>query len=303
MIHQFGLYSVSVAVFILSAIAVLFPSCNPEAKFETKDVEIYMDLQTVSAGFVECSFSTNKDAYYLVACEPARKGIDPMSYQKQFMMMALDSANIEYIAWRDLLLKEGEFNVAPFASHALSYGKTDQYFTNLTPDTDYWIYAFVVNPETLKPAGKLYLMDIHTFKESIYDVHFEYRIRGIWDYIYPLNPDGQINNHFPYVASTIDSLTLVEDAHMGPVEYFETLFTLYSTYDIKDFIRYGVQVIKNDGLNSDEEFKPGHTYYTAIVSYDGFLGNNVIYKFTWTGEDFEAYFRDEDSIVDNGEDE
>jgi len=296
------LIRLAILVFIPCSL-FLTPSCNPEAKFETKDVEIYMELQTVSAGFVECTFSTSKDAYYLVACEPARQGIDPMSHQKQFMMMALDSANIEYIAWREWLLKDGEFNVAPFASHTLSYGTTDQYFTNLTPDTDYWIYAFVVNPETLKPAGKLYLMDVHTFEESVYDVHFEYRIRGIWDYIYPLDPDGQINNHFPYVASTVDSLTLVEEAHMGPVEYFETLFMLYSTYDLKDLIRYGVQVVKNDGINSAEEFKPGHTYYTAIVSYDGFLGNNVIYRFTWTGENFEAYFRDEDSIIADGENE
>jgi hypothetical protein len=61
--------------------------------------------------------------------------------------------------------------------------------------------------------------------------------------------------------------------------------------------------VLNDGISSEELFVEGKTYYTAIVGFDGFIGNNVIYKFTWTGEDFEAYFKDEDSIVDYGEDD
>ena len=31
----------------------------------------------------------------------------------------------------------------------------------------------------------------------------------------------------------------------------------------------------------------------ALVSME----NNVIYKFHWTGEDYEAYYRDEDSFI------
>ena len=81
------------------------------------------------------------------------------------------------------------------------------------------------------------------------------------------------------------------------------LYFLYSFLDLKSVIRYGTSVVYNDGINSDAEFEKGHTYYTAIVSYDGFMGNNVIYKFTWTGEDYEYYFKNEDSIVSDGEDD
>ena len=70
-----------------------------------------------------------------------------------------------------------------------------------------------------------------------------------------------------------------------------------------DMIRYGVNVDLHDGRLGDLFFKEGHTYYTAIVGLDGFIGNNVIYKFKWTDEDFEAYFKNEDSIVDYGEDD
>ena len=287
-------------------VGVLFSSCNPEAKWETKDVTIDITPYTVSAGYVECSFSTNKEAYYLVACKPAQTDYDPTDpkLQKQFMTLELDSAYTEYIQWRSWLLQGGEFTVAPFASHALQYGNIDHFFTNLTPNSDYWVYAFVVNPETLKPAGKLYLKKIRTTATSTVDVKFEYRVRGYWDYIYPINvKDGKINNHYPYLASTVDSLYLAEEAHMTPEEYFSNLFLAYSKYNFTEVVRFGVQVVYNDGLSSAELFQEGHTYYTAIVSFDGFMGRNVIYRFTWLGEEFEAYFRDEDSIVSSGEDE
>ncbi len=287
---------------VIGWLAFLTLACNPDASWTTKNVSIQISPYTVSAGYVECAFSPDKDAYYLVACEPARKGVNPMDNQKQFMTLALDSANTEYIQWRYDLLKEGEFHIAPFASHCLQYGKIDKFFTNLEPNTDYWIYAFVIDPDKIQPAGKLFLQTVTTKATSVVDVHFDYRVRGYWDYIYPLNPDGKINNHFPYLAATVDSLTLAELwDNMPPWSYFAQYFVTVSQADNKDDIRYGVQVTYNDGWSSHVAFEEGHTYYTAIVSYDGFIGNNVIYKFTWTGEDFEAYFKDEDSIVPDGE--
>ena len=283
-------------------LVIMLASCNPEARWTTKDVTIQIAPYTISAGYIECAFTPDDDAYYLVACEPAKEGVNPQDNPKQFMTLALDSANAEYIQWRYDLLQAGEFQIAPFASHCLQYGQIDKFFTNLEPNTKYWIYAFVVNPEKIQPAGKLFLQTVTTKSTSVVDVHFEYRVRGYWDYIYPLNPDGKINNHFPYLAATVDSLTLVESWEgMPPEIYFAQYFVNIAEADNKDDIRYGVQVVYNDGWSSHVAFEEGHTYYTAIVSYDGFIGNNVIYKFTWTGEDFEAYFKDEDSIVSNGE--
>lgn len=289
---------------VLAVVALCAASCNPDAKWTTKDVTVDINVYTVSAGYVECSFRPSDDAYYLIACEPARPGFDPLDpkNQKQFMTLALDSAEAEYLAWRYDLLKEGEFNIAPFASHCLQYGAIDHFFTSLEPNTNYWIYAFVVNPDKTEPAGKLFLKSITTTDHSVFDVHFEYRVQGYWDYIYPLNPDGKINNHFPYLAATVDSASLEEIwENTSPEEYFTDLFLNMAKNDPAGNARYGVQVVKNDGWNSSEVFEQGHTYYTAIASFDGFVGNNVIYKFTWTGEDFAATFTDEDSIVSDGE--
>ena len=59
---MFGLIVLSIFILQFS-----FSSCSPEAKWETKDVNIEMTVTNVSAGFAECEFSTDKEAYYLIA--------------------------------------------------------------------------------------------------------------------------------------------------------------------------------------------------------------------------------------------
>ena len=290
---------------VLTVVALCATSCRlEEAQWETEDVSITMQVGAVSAGFIECQFTTSKDAYYLIDCVPVDKESHPYDYQKQFMTLAIDSAYINYLQWRYWLLEAGESYIAPFASHSLQYGEVDKIFTNLKPGSDYWVYAFVVNPETQKPTGKLYLQTVHTADKSIYNVHFDYRVRDVYDYIYPINDkDGSINYYFPYLAATRDSIWLADEYGATPEVYFKELFHVYSEYDLTEMVRYGVHVTKNDGYNSDEAFQKGHTYYTAITSYDGFMGNNVIYKFTWTGEDCNLYFTDEDKLADSGKDD
>lgn len=284
-----------------------FIACNPEARYTTEDVEIEMSIKTVSAGFVECSFSTNKDAYYLIAIEEVRPDYDPMAHQKQFMTLALDSANVEYLAWRNKLLRSGEFNIAPFASHSLQYGAVDHFFTGLWFDTEYWVYAFVVDPETMKPAGKLYLEKIKTEWESIVSLHFEYRVKGTWDYIYPIDSaSGDIHAHFPYVATTRDSLEIERDmadtttfySYLStPQDYFSLWLLQMSTHPEEARVLYGVSAINNDGLSSHLVFEEGHTYYTFIGGYDFSVRQNALFKFKWEGEKTNLYFTEKDNIA------
>lgn len=295
--HLFGLSvkrSVSVAVCILAVITVLFPSCDPEARWETKDVNITMNLKNFSAGFVECDFATDKEAYYLIACQPVREGVNPMEHQKQFMMLALDSANVEYLSWRNALLKQGEFNVAPFSSHALQYGAVNKLFTGLTRDTDYWIYAFVVNPETMEPAGQLYLMTVHTSTESRFDIHFAYRVKGLWDYTYPLDENGNINSHYPYIATTRDSAAMGVTEEEILLDLIEWIYNQFNEPDNTNVL-YGVRAVENDGWQSSVAFEQDHTYYTCIADYDGMYDHCSIYKFVWTGDSCNYFFHDTDS--------
>lgn len=289
-------------LWFMGMLAFLGFACSPEAPYQTSNVDVQMDMKTVSAGFVECSFSTSKDAYYLIAIEPAREGYDPMTNQKQFMMLALDSANLNYLSWRNWLLKEGEINVAPFSSYALQYGAINHFFTGLQPSTKYWVYSFVVDPDKLQPCGKLYLSTVVTKAESVVDVHFEYRVKGYWDYIYPLDTKGNIYTRFPYIATTRDSLEIAETGK-EPEAYFTEWFEQMIKYGAYTEVYYGVKAIENDGLNSHLMFEPGHTYYTAIAGFDGEIGNNIICQFTWQNKNSEFYFKDEDNDSGDGQDD
>ena len=264
---------------------IMFCSCDPEAKWETSDVEITINVQTVSAAFIRCEFKTNKEAYYLISCEPVVKDVDPMSYQKQFMMLSLDSANVEYLAWRHEQLLNGEFNIAPFSSHALQYGNVNHVFTLLEADTDYWVYAFVVNPETMAPVGKLYLTTVHTAPYSTVDVTFEYRV-----------------DYYPYIAATCDSAFVADTYGQTPYERLYELFSFIAESKdlLEENIRFGVNAIDNSFLGTGYvTFEEGATYYTAIAGCDGEMGSLSVYRYVWTGDDFEAYFTDEDNILSN----
>ncbi len=275
------------------ALLAMLASCNPEAPWTTKDVTVEMKVKTVSAGFIECEFSTNKEAYYYIAVEQVREDFDPMTQQKQFMTMALNNAYTDYIDWQNALLKAGEFHVAPFSSHVLQYGDVDHFFTGLLTDTKYWLYAFVVNPDKKEPVGKLNLVEVQTTDTSIINIHFAYRVKGSWDYVYPTDSLGNIQAYFPYIACTRDSAQLREESKgLCPSFYFK--WWMLEQYLLSDSVRifYGVTVSNNDGTDGHIEFEEGHTYYTSIAGYDGDLSQNTIYKFRWNGAKTEYYFVD-----------
>ncbi len=275
-----------------AALAVLLfaSSCNPEAKYTTKKVTLSMEIVQKSCGFAEVKFHTNRDAYYYIAAEKVREGVDPMEISEQFKTLSLDFAYKEYINWRYELLYNGEKHVADFASHSLQYGDLTYFFTGLEDDTDYWIYGFVVDPETNAPAGDLVLETVHTDATSKIKISFNYRVNDTWDYVYPNDRDGQLTFLIPWLGETQDSLKLRDELKAAaPGRYFSQRFTDLRASG-KGNILYGMYAHNNDGIGdgtSETLFEEGHTYYTAIASFDGPLimdgeyRNWNIYKFTW----------------------
>ena len=284
---------------------VFLTACDPEAKWTTKDVTIDMHIQTVSAGFIECNFSTNKEAYYLIACQEVEEGLDPVKMPKQFMTLALDSAYENYLHWRQELLRAGEAHIAPFASHSLQYGDASKYFTGLWFSTEYWVYAFVVDPVEMKPIGPLYLQTVKTEFESIVPLYFEYRVKDNWDYIYPIDSVTRgVNSHFPYVTCTYDSVALMQEIAkdtsgmvLTPQAYFFFWLLNQSANPKKAHPLYGVSVRENDGFESSLYFEEGHTYYTFIGGYDFSMRQNTLYKFRWEGDSTNIYFTQKDNLA------
>ena len=279
-------------------LCAIFAACNPEVAAYTEDVEITIDVEQVSAGFAQVRFSTNKEAFYLISIQPTKEGIDPQKIAKTFMLLSLDSAYADYLYWRNKQLQQNIPFVADFSSHSLQYGDIKHFFTLLQPSMEYWVYAFVVDPKTNKPAGKLFVETITTDSISTIPLQFEYRIDGCWDYIYPVDSTGEIVSTTPWVGETMDSITIREAGWRVPGEYFFDRFkNVY--YEDYERILYGIYAHENNGIGdgtSTTHFEEGKTYYTAMAALDAPLvfplPKNVynVYRFTWMGDSTSLYF-------------
>ena len=285
-------------------LCAIFAACNPDVVAYTEDVEITIDVEQVSAGFAQVRFSTNKEAFYLISIQPTQEGINPQEIAKTFMLLSLDSAYADYLYWRNKQLQQYIPFVADFSSHSLQYGDIKHFFTLLQPSTEYWVYAFVVDPNTNKPAGKLFLETITTDSVSRIPVQFEYRIDGCWDYIYPVDSAGEILSTIPWVGETMDSVSIREGGWRVPGEYFFDRFkNVY--YEEYDRILYGIYAHENNGVGdgtSVTNFEVGKTYYTAMAALDAPLVFPLprsiynVYRFTWMGDSTSLYFTPAESM-------
>lgn len=289
----------------------LFIACSPEVPAHTDNVEISIDIEKVSAGFAHVTFSTNKKAFYLIGIQPTRENIDPQKVAKNFMLLALDSAYLDYLHWRNEHLNRLTPFVADFASHSLHYGTEEHFFPFLESGRDYWVFAFVVDHTRNKPVGQLFCKTIHTNDSSTIPIDFHYRIEGAWDYVYPMDTAGEIVSYVPWVGETIDSASIIEQGFVKPGHYFFSRFLELSQED-NPRVLFGVSVVENNGNvenSSRIKFEVGKTYYTGMAVLDApldpmIIENGVIvnppspfvydiYRFVWEGDSTDLYFTSE----------
>lgn len=283
---------------LLLGISMIFLACNTKVPYSTSNVEIQIDVTQVSAGFAEVTFSTNTQAYYLMSIQPVKDDVDPQKIAKTFMMLALDSAYVDYLYWRNKQLQQMVPFVADFPSYALQYGTVKHCFTFLEPDTEYWIFAFAVDPNGNKPIGNLFCERIHTEASRDIEMQFEYRVRGSWTYIYPLDSMGNIISTIPWAGELVDSLTIRKLGYERPgLYFFDRLQEIFQ----RDYSRvlFGVYVHENTEDNkgySLSRFEVGKTYYAGMAVLDVPLVFPLsvdaydIYRFTWMGDSTKLYF-------------
>lgn len=291
-------------IYFISAAILLAVSCDPlSIAYVGDDVNIDIDIRDVSKGFIDIEYKTNMPAYYLAGIQRLYGEVDLKDVEERFKLLALDSAYVEYVAWRHDHLALNEQYIADFASHSLNYSNSGELANFLIPDTDYLVYAFVVDREKNSPAGKLFWKKVHTLSESKFkNIRYKYRVRGSWDYVYPYDITTKaLVTKVPWAGQTIDSLILRRDGYETPGLFFsETFATLDNNSPL---IHLGVYAHYNNGLGDGSSytwFERGHTYYTAMATIDGpdVIGYDI-YKFTFTGEDMELEF--DDSMNTQGE--
>ena len=293
-------------IFLAAVGILMFTSCDPDVlAISGKEVKIDIRAGVISSGFMQFTFSPSRDGYYhigIVRAEEAPDSTSPASV-KSFMALQLDRAYAEYMDWRVSLLEQNVQPVAEFPTHSLQYGAMEYNFTLLKPDTKYMVYAFPVNAKTNKPDGRLFTCFVSTEpKSSFEDLQFEYRVRGYWDYVYPVHKSHQSDSYelmsfVPWVGATVDSLNLVERNYGSPKAYFNETFTEYVLYEERERIHFGIDVRNNNGFNSGTSttvFQTGHTYYTGLTLMDGYLSQETlsIYKFRWENDSTQYFFTD-----------
>lgn len=280
---------------------LLAVSCNPYPLADTSGkINFDIKIERVSAGFMEVTVTPDRPGFYLLAAEKASEALDPVKYKQQFMNLMLDSAYVKYVAWRHQHLMNMEDHVADFPSHSLVYGKVTVMKEFLTPDTDYWVFCFQVNPKTNKADGDLFLKNVHTEEGSMYqDISFAYRVQGEWDYIYPYSRlSRQLVTTVPYVGVSIDSLDIRASHASSPGEYFKNIYDNLKPDDTR--ILTGIYVHQNNGVGdgtSKTNFVEGHTYYTCMSVLDGPLSDGVsLYRFKYIGKKTKLEFNHTDSL-------
>lgn len=275
---------------ILIFATLLAFSCSTEAKYGTK-ATIDIKVKQVGAGYCEVAFTPSEITWYYASIKEMENGYNPASHNKKnFMNLTLDEAYMEYIIWRHGMLEQGVPFIADFASHALAYGDLNRFEYYLKPDTDYLIYCYVVDPASNKPTGELFTQQIHTEPVTKNHVYYEYRIKGHWDYVYPKNGEGKIIENIPWIGFTRDE-QVVSASGKTPREYFTDLYN--KQLESKEgTVWRGMYAHQNNGFGdgtSETLFISGHTYYTAVMTFDGPLSDLVIFRFTWTGTDMDLY--------------
>ena len=269
---------------VLAALLLLLAGCKTESKYHLLGVKFEIEIATVTKGYVHAYFYPSTVAYYVTGCMPVNDWYDPVNKPDQFMTLMVDSLYVEYLDWRYDYLKNQEDYIADFASHSLQYGDSERYFQDLQPDTDYWVYAFVVDPGTKEPFDQLWLTTVRTDSLSAYRAWFDTRVQGSYFYMYPREAeDGAILETVPYTGGIVDALDLVEDIPWpldieGKLDkYSERAYELAVDYGILDDITYtGVKQINYAG-----RFKSGHIYYIIIGELQGGIVNRAYYRFSY----------------------
>lgn len=288
-----------VAAFLLLAVLPL-SSCLTQSKYHVYGVDVEIDVNDVSSGYVRADFSTSRDAYYVTGCIPVESEYDPVNKAEQFMTLMVDSLYRNYLDWRYEYLKDQEDYIADFASHSLQYGDSERYFQGLSSNTSYWIYAFVVNPDSKEPSGRLFLKSVTTVEYATTTLWFDTRVQGSYLYLYPRNSEGgDIVENVPYTGGLVDSVSVAERFPFPSDSTFRYSLDCYCNEQWSNAYTYGIlSNITYTGIrqrNLSGELEQDSVYYIYIGELNGGIIGRTYWRFSYDKtawvQDVSLYYR------------
>lgn len=297
-------------------IALVCSSCSEEAPYSIADVKIGIKVKQVSAGIINVEFVPSKNAYYYFGIAALDSGQNaPYTNEELFMDKILNHSYRDYLIWRTEQIDQGYQYVASFSDHVLSYGKVDYFFYNLYYNRRYFIYAFVVDPLKTEYVKGIYSTIVTTASSPNYSATFDMVVDGNWDFVYPLDNNGEVSSNIPYVVSFAGKEYLLDyfdgdtSSHFNkPAWYFffhdyMNIMAIDSIYMTNLDICYFGTSCRHHDISQPKTitFQENETYYASICGTDGmFIGaqpKQTVYKFTWKGENtYVELHQDSDNI-------
>lgn len=262
---------------------MLLSACDfeTETEFIKKPVEIDLQIaeHTLAGTKVYIEATPSQDeVYYVWDVSPCERIDNFNRSEKAYMDLVIDGLYAQYINWRHGLLEAGEPFVGSFANHSLSYAKTNYFFTDLKPETDYYVWGFCVNAENNKPMGPLYKKKFRTkslpspdFRSSM---TFEFEVNGKNVLVVPSEED--VDDYFVWSAISVREL----------IAEFGGDTEKWVLADYQNMMATGMmRKAMCRGLTKFEyEFDPGETYVVAATAYELNFEKTLFYRvFTYDG--------------------
>ncbi|MCQ2184502.1 MAG: hypothetical protein MJY62_03725 [Bacteroidales bacterium] len=203
------------AILIFAAAIALISSCDYKQEISRKPTRIAFSVYTVQSNYADIYLTPEDDRVFytanIIRKDEFEAAMKKMSEQV-FMEKYLDSARAFYNNWRRINVAPEERYVATFEDYMMHYSTTLKYFTNLKPETDYFVYAFCVDTDRMIPLGELqkfYLRTPPISSEAVdFQMHFLVKENnGIVSYYVKPITNGHLSRT-PYVAAIVSAETL-----------------------------------------------------------------------------------------------
>lgn len=267
---------------LCASVLLALTACNTQAPYITHDCEITFKTSDVMGTQLRI-FAEPKDDrayyYYSIISQAAFDSLHIEDYH--FMTLMLDSLYRDYLEWRSPLLWENEEYITDFRSFSFNYGPSDRYCVGLTPNTDYMIYGFCINPDNIQqPIGKLYRQSIRTgavdlaVSPTVFDfsVVMEQKVYegtyGSMQVTARPSLDGHLSRE-PYLFFVFPESEFQDEPYNGNLILFTMVVSSYLQYVVQNSITSSKYLLYSDISSISNAFFPedGEKYVALAAAY------------------------------------
>lgn len=247
-------------------------ACNTEARFNSRGTELTFHVHDLMGTQVTVETTLKDDECYYYMNIISKEEYDKQNHpDKIFMSLMMDSLEVEYLEWKREYLKENVPYIASLRSHFFDYGGSTHFFVGLTPETDYYIYGFCVNPNTKEPVGKLYkqlvtttALDTTTISPMVLDFRVEdMPEQGKTRITIRPSVDGKpYQEPFACIPTSVPERLIEEEYGGDIVRYADSIFAFMNEISIQEiFIKRDITTFE------DYDLIPGERYILLAAAY------------------------------------